>query len=89
MTLEEFDNKWEAHLEPGHYGLEINNSEIIDYLDEEFFKEVKINPDFQFSQIKLKFGFARVYSNSNKNDEWEEHIDNILKVPSYTSIKNI
>ena len=89
MTAKEFNNKYKKWLEPGHYGLGFDTPEITEYLDKEFTEEIKINPDFQYSQIKLKFGFARVYTNSDKNQKWEEHIDNYFKSPSYTSIKNI
>lgn len=79
MTIEEFDEKWKDYLEDGHYGLAINNEKVIDYLDKEFTKEVKINPSFTYAQIKIKFGTSRVYTNSNKNYEWEKEIDKIIK----------
>ena len=30
-----------------------------------------------FSQIKIKLGKTRIYTNSNKKKEWEEEIDSV------------
>ena len=79
MEAQQFNEKWYKHLERGFYGMAIGDEDVIEYLDKEFEKEVAENPDFEYSQIKTKFGFARVYSTSNKNDEWEERINEILK----------
>lgn len=79
----DFNKKWSKYLENGHYGLVINNQEVIDYLDKEFEKEVKQNPNFTYSQIKLKFGYSRVYASTDKIFEWEDEIDNILNSPSF------
>lgn len=78
MTPVEFNKKWEKYLEPRFYGLDIYNEKVIEYLDSEFEKEIKVNPDFQYSQIKLKFDNAIVYANTTKNFEWERMIDKIL-----------
>lgn len=79
MTIEEFDEKWKDYVEPGFYGLAINDPDVIAYLDKEFTEEIKTNPTFTFSQIKVKFGKARVYTKSEKNYEWEEYIDEIIR----------
>jgi len=79
MEAQEFNEKWYVHLERGFYGMAINDEHVINYLDDEFEKEIAVNPDFEYSQIKTKFGFARVYSTSTKNSEWEERINEILK----------
>jgi len=79
MTSDEFNKKWEIYLEDGHYGMSIENKEVIDYLDKEFYKEIKENSNFEFSQIKIKFGTSRVYANSNKTTIWEQKINKILK----------
>lgn len=79
MKIEEFDKKWEKYLEEGFYGLAIDNEKIIDYIDSEFDKEIKINPNFKFYQIKIKFGTSRVYADSDKTTEWENKINEILK----------
>lgn len=78
MTAEEFDEKYSAYLEEGHYGLAISHPEVVDYLDGEFEKEIEKNPAFRFSQIKMKFGSSRVYSTSDKSSEWEAEIDRIF-----------
>ncbi len=62
MTLEEFNIKYDDYLEDGFYGLAIENQKVIDFLDS-LFSEVLIHvPEFQYAQIKLKFGMARFYT---------------------------
>jgi hypothetical protein len=78
MTTKEFNEKWKDHLEPRHYGMAIGIPEVIEYMDREFEKEKQVNPDFTYSQIKTKFGTARVYTSSDKASEWEGYIDGIL-----------
>ena len=79
MTAEEFNKKYSAYLEERHYGLDIDHPEVVDYLDKEFEKEIGKNPEFQFSQIKMKFGSSRVYTTSDKISEWEAEIDRIFR----------
>lgn len=79
MTYTEFNKKWENYLEQGHYGLDIDHEDVINYLDSEFEKEIKTNKKFYFSQLKLKFGMPRIYANSDKTFQWEKEISNILK----------
>ena len=80
MTIEEFDNKWKNYLEPGHYGLDITHPDVINYLDQKFTEIQTIYPNFQYSQIKLKFGQARVYMEPYDIDtrEIEQEINKIL-----------
>ena len=81
MTTEEFDKKWEAYLEEGHYGLDINHPDVIEYLDQEF-EKLSLIPGFSYSQIKEKFGMARVYlafGFSEEALELENRIDEIFK----------
>ena len=77
MTAEEFNKKYSVYLEERHYGLDIDHPEVVDYLDKEFDKEIVKNPEFQFSQIKMKFGSSRVYTTSEKSSEKTE-IDRIF-----------
>ena len=77
-TIDDFKEKWHKYLEQGHYGLDIGNLLVIKHLDKEFEKEIEINPTFSYSQIKLKFGKARVYANSKRTDLWENEINRIL-----------
>ena len=79
MTTEEFNKKYSAYLEERFDGLEIGHPEVITYLDKEFEKEIEKNPEFKFSQIKMKFGYSRVYTTSDKNSEWETEIDRIFR----------
>ena len=79
MTAEEFNKKYSAYLEEGHYGLGIDHPEVVGYLDKEFEKEIEKNPEFQYSQIKMKFVSSRVYSTSDKSSEWEAEIDRIFR----------
>jgi len=78
MTTEEFNKKYSAYLEERFDGLDIDHPEVIEYLDKEFEKEIEKNPEFQFSQIKMKFGSSRVYTNSDKSSEWESEIVRIF-----------
>jgi hypothetical protein len=79
MSRKEFNEKWSDYLKERFYGLEINDENVADYLDKEFEKEVKINPSFKYSQIKLKFDFVVVYADTDKTYEWENKINEILK----------
>ena len=77
-----FNEKYKDYLEPRFYGLEIGDPDVIYYLDQEFEKEIKQNPTFQYSQIKLKFGRTVIYCNKGLDavGEWEEKIDEILLI---------
>lgn len=82
MTVKEFNAKYKDYLEDGFYGLQINNSKIIDFLDKEFTKLIKNNTQpFKYSQIKTKFGYACVYCNANPSiiRHLENEIDKLLK----------
>lgn len=81
-SKEAFNQKYKDYLEPRFYGLEIGDPDVIYYLDQEFEKEIKQNPTFQYSQIKLKFGRTVIYCNKGLDavGEWEEKIDEILLV---------
>jgi hypothetical protein len=79
MTAEEFNKKYSSYLEERFYGLDISHPEVVEYLDKEFEKEIEKNPEFQYSQIKMKFGSSRVYSTSDKSSAWEDEIDRIFK----------
>ena len=81
MTTTEFNEKYKAFLEDRHYGLDISCPEVIDYLDKEFEELSKIQ-NFSYSQIKEKFGMARVYLSrdfNEKSTELEYGINQIFK----------
>ena len=86
MTSAEFNTKYNAYLEPRFYGLAINVPEVIDYLDREFTLEIEQNPDFQYSQIKMKFTYPCVYTNSSMNETWATQIKIILSKDVMTDI---
>ena len=79
MTTNEFNEKYKNYLKKGHYGLDISIPEVIEYLDKEFQSLIKI-PEFQYSQIKLKFGRARFYCTPYHidNNTIEDNINNIF-----------
>lgn len=61
-TKEEFNKKYSLYLVEGRYGLSFNGEDFITVLDEVFETLVKI-PNFHYTQIKLKFGELRFYTN--------------------------
>lgn len=61
MTASEFNEKYKAYISEGFDGLEFDIPEITDYLDKYFDKGLVELPDFQFQQIKMKFGMCRFY----------------------------
>lgn len=81
MDIYEFNEKWKRHLESGHYGLDVSNETVIEYLDKTFTDLEKQFPNFQYSQIKLKFGSARVYMEPYEinTSEIENNINKIIK----------
>jgi hypothetical protein len=81
MTTIEFNDKYDAYLEEGHYGLDIEIPEVIQYLDEKF-QELVLVPGFSYSQIKLKFNMSRVYMEPYdviNTGEIETRIDEIVR----------
>ena len=79
MNAFEFNKKYAEYLEHRFYGMAIQDEEVIAFLDREFEKEIEVNPDFQYSQIKTKFGNACVYCNSNKEEYWVAAVNSILE----------
>jgi len=78
MTSDEFNEKWNEYLEHGFYGMAIEHPQVIEYLDNEFTKEININPSFNYAQIKMKFGTSRVYANSDKTSVWEDEVNRLV-----------
>lgn len=81
MNATEFNKKYEYYIQEGHYGLAIDDSKVIEYLDKEFEQVINADPNFTFSQIKLKFGNCTIYSNCTnaKVLVWSREIEHILK----------
>ena len=61
-TAQEFNSKYFYFIEKGFEGLEFENEKFIRILNEMMEDLVKI-PEFQFSQIKIKWDNVRFYSN--------------------------
>ena len=79
MTSSDFNKKYEAYLEKGHYGLSFDDEKVTEYLDEKFQEFIKV-PGFSYSQIKLKFGMARFYCTPNTvpTSEVEDKINELI-----------
>ncbi len=78
---EEFNEKYKDYLEEGHYGLDLDKQEVIDYLDKEFQEFIKI-PGFKYSQIKSKFNSFRFYADNlpvGKESEIELKLKELYK----------
>lgn len=78
LTVDGFNAKYKNFLENGHYGLAINDEDVIVYLDKQFEIEVAHNPKFSYSQIKIKFGHTSVYAQSEKTHTWESEINKMI-----------
>lgn len=81
MTSDEFNEKYKNFLEEGHYGLDIDIPEFVEWLDEKF--QAFINAHgFSYSQIKEKFGYGRFYCQGLPReavDEVEKKITELCK----------
>jgi len=78
MTTQEFNDKYNDYLEEGHYGLAVSDSEFIEWLDNKFQKFIK-KSNFQYSQIKTKFGYSRFYCEGLSIEEINEVEDKLTK----------
>jgi len=79
MRNDEFNQKYKAFLQEGYYGLAINKPKVIEYLDERFQEFIK-RPNFNFAQIKVKWGEARFYANGLTIDDCNEIENQINKL---------
>jgi hypothetical protein len=79
MNADEFNDKYFEYLEDGHYGLDINNAEFIEWLDRKFQDFIKF-PNFMYSQIKIKFGQGRFYCVGLPNELVDEVENKISKL---------
>lgn len=86
--VDSFNKKYEAYLEPNHYGLDIANEKVVSFLDNIFSTRLILIPNFQYSQIKIKFGYCCFYCNLAKikgkegeemRDFIENKVDDILR----------
>lgn len=82
LTLQDFNKKYAPIIEPGFYGLAIDDIDVIDYLDRMFQSILQYEPDFMISQIKTKFGSVVIYADGIDEEgilELREGIAEILK----------
>lgn len=61
-SSEEFNEKYKQYLEEGHYGMDLEGKELIEYIDK-MFEVLILIPGFKYSQIKEKFSMGRFYHN--------------------------
>lgn len=80
MTSTEFNNKYEAWLERGHYGLDIDEPAVVEYLDG-LFEELTKREGFSYAQIKFKLDGTRAYTSLSfeDNKEIEQEILRIVR----------
>jgi hypothetical protein len=73
MTLVEFNDKYAAYLPKGWYGLDIDDENVISFLDNMFEHHLTKIESFEYHQIKVKFGIndIRFYSNLNRSNVLE------------------
>jgi hypothetical protein len=79
MTAEQFNEKYKDYLENGHYGLGIDIHELTEWLDSKFQEFIK-QPEFRYSQIKVKFGMGRFYCEGLSSDEIYSVEDKITQI---------
>lgn len=80
MTIDEFNIKYKEWLPDGYYGLDINNKEVIAWLDNLFEHYLTKIDGFEYHQIKLKFGGSvRFYSNLNHNSITQRTLISIIQ----------
>lgn len=78
----EFNEKYNKWLELGCSGLDIEDKNIVNYLDYHFKYFIKY-PNFMYSQIKTKFSSVRFYCRGlpeNFSRKIEDTIENYLTV---------
>ena len=89
MTHTEFYEKWWHFQERGAGAelLEIAHPTALMYLDQEFtkYRDSLDNPDmFIWSQIKMKYGSARIYTSAPSRLEsvWQDRVTEIIHQPN-------
>lgn len=85
MNKSEFNEKYKDYLEEGHYGMAICDEDVINICDIYFQDIIETQiKGFTYSQIKTKFGKARVYMDASETNInvtlLETMIDIILKI---------
>lgn len=81
MTADEFNEKYKDYLVRDHYGLDIQDKAVVEYLDKEFQKFIQVKR-FLYYQIKLKYGSCRFYCEGLSSVEVlrvEENVNYIIR----------
>jgi len=86
MTATEFNKKYTQFIPKGWSGLTVNIEQVVDFLDEYFTQQIRHNDDVEIHQIKLKFDYARVYTNLSQelNSLLEQQINILTGVTKFT-----
>lgn len=80
MTATEFNNKYKDYLEKGHYGADgFDDPEFLKWLDVKFQEFIK-QPNFSYSQIKVKFNMGRFYAEGLTKEQVNEVEDKITEL---------
>jgi hypothetical protein len=79
MTQEEFNEKYKDYIEKGYYGLAFGDDEFVDWLDIKFQEFIK-EPNFNFAQVKSKFGWGRFFCYGLSQDKVREVEERITKI---------
>lgn len=78
MTADQFNDKYAEYLAAGHYGMDIEHPQVIEYLDREFTEEIQVNTSFRYTQIKMKYDTCRIYADSDKTTVWESTVNQLI-----------
>ncbi len=72
MTANEFNTKYAKYIPKGWYGLEFDIPSVTEWLDSIMEGGLVNIGGFELHQIKLKFGMARFYFQTEWEKEWLE-----------------
>ena len=72
MTATEFNTKYKNYIPEGWDGLQFDILEVTNWLDSIMENGLVNIPGFKLHQIKLKFGMARFYFETDWNSKWLE-----------------
>jgi hypothetical protein len=74
MTAQEFNQKYKQYIPENWYGLQFDILEVTEYLDAVMQDLITI-PGFELHQVKIKFGMARFYFETNWHNK---HLEGAL-----------
>lgn len=83
MTSEEFNEKYKDYLVRDHYGLDIEDKGVAEYLDKEFQKFIQIR-GFLYYHIKIRSGSCRFYCEGLSSVEVSRVEENVNYIISST-----